>query len=124
MDGVDELFYGYTEFHGGLSAFGDGIDDLYEGTSQLHDGTRRLKDETLDLPDIIQEELDSMLEQYTGSDFEPVSFTSPKNEKVALVQFVIKCEGIEKEEETEIKGEEAESPHETIWDRFINLFTD
>lgn len=124
MDGVDGLFYGYTDFHGGLSAFGDGIDDLYEGTSQLHDGTRRLKDETLDLPDIIQEELDSMLEQYTGSDFEPVSFTSPKNEKVALVQFVIKCEGIEKEEETEIKGEEAESPHETVWDRFINLFTD
>jgi putative membrane protein len=123
MDGVDQLASGYGKFHKGLSDFGDGINDLYKGASQLHDGTMRMKDETSDMPDTIQAEMDSLLEQYTGGDFEPVSFTSPKNEKVDLVQFVIRCEGIEKWEETETKGEESESNHKTFWDRFINLFT-
>ncbi len=124
MDGVNELSSGYSEFHSGLSSFGDGISDLHKGASQLHEGTNKLKDETLDMPEIIQEEMDSLLEQYTGNDFEPVSFTSSKNEKVDLVQFVIKCEGIEKIEETETESEtESETSRETLWDRFINLFT-
>jgi putative membrane protein len=123
MDGVDQLASGYSGFHSGLSSFGDGIGDLYSGASQLHDGTIKLRDETSDMPDTVQAELDKLMEEYTGSDFESVSFTSPKNEKVDLVQFVIKCEEIEKLEETETRGEEAETSRETLWDRFINLFT-
>ena len=120
MAGVSGLSGGYEEFHSGLASFGDGISDLYDGVSELHDGTEKLKDETIDMPDIIQSEIDDMLDQYTGSDFEPVSFTSPENKKVDLVQFVIRTEGIEKPEET---GEEAaETIRETIWDRLLALF--
>ena len=73
------------------------------------------------MPDKIQSEIDDMLDQYTGLDFEPISFTSSKNEHTDLVQFVLKCDGIEKPEET--KGVEVEVKNETFWDRLISLFT-
>jgi len=120
MDGVDKLSLGYNEFHSGLSELNDGIDVLYDGASQLHDGTQKLEDETSDLPEKIENKIDNLLEEYTVNDFKPVSFTSPKNKKVDLVQFVIRCKGIEQKEET--ASEDAESIHQTIWDRIVNLF--
>jgi len=121
MNGVGELSSGYADFHNGLSSFRNGIGELYDGVAELHDGTTELSDETAKMPDTIQSEIDDMLDQYTGSDFEPISFTSPKNEHTDLVQFVLKCDGIEKPEET--KGVEVEVNNETFWDRLISLFT-
>ena len=62
-----------------------------------------------------------MLDQYTGLDFEPISFTSPKNKNTELVQFVLKCNGIEKPEET--KGIEFGTSNETFCDRLIALLS-
>lgn len=120
MNGVGALSSGYADFHKGLSSFGNGVGELYDGVTGLHDGTARLSGETAEMPDMIQSEIDDMLEQYTGSDLEPVSFTSPKNGHTDLVQFVLKCDGIEKPEET--KSVEAESAGETFWDRLTALF--
>ena len=111
---------GYDDFQG-LSSFRYGIGELYEGVGELHDGTTKLSDETAKIPDTIQSEIDYMLDEYTGSDFEPISFTSPKNEHTVLVQFVLKCDGIEKPKET--KSVEVEVKNETFWDRLISLFT-
>lgn len=121
MDGVGKLSFGYADFHNGLSSLGNGVGELYEGVDELHDGTAKLGNETAKMPDTIQAEIDDMLNQYTGSDFEPISFTSPQNGHTDLVQFVLKCDGIEKPEET--KGVEAEVSNETFWDRLIALFT-
>ena len=120
MAGVDRLAAGYDEFHSGISSLDDGVGELQEGAARLHEGTQKLKDETAHIPERIEKEMDSLMKEYAGNDFELVSFTSPKNEKVDLVQFVIRCEGIEKGEET--GSEEAESTRETLWDRLVNLF--
>lgn len=120
MGGVGELSFGYADFHSGLSSFGSGAHELYNGVVELHDGTARLSDETAKIPDTIQSEIDGLLDQYTGSDFEPTSFTSTKNEHTDLVQFVLKCDGIEKPEET--KDAKIAVSNETFWDRLIALF--
>ncbi len=120
MGGLDDLADGYTDFHSGLSAFSSGVGDLYDGVEELHDGTGQLRDETADMPDTMQTEIDDMLDEYTGSDFEPVSFTSPLNDNVGLVQFVFKCDGIKQQDEA--SGTVPEPEPETIWDRFRALF--
>ena len=114
MSGVDKMSSGYAGFHNGLSTFGNGIGELYDGTTEL-------SEETAKIPDTMQAEIDDLLDQYTGSDFEPVSFTSHKNEHTDLVQFVLKCDGIEKPEESEVV--ETEKNNKTFWDRLISLFT-
>jgi hypothetical protein len=92
-----------------------------DGMDSLHDGTAQLSDETADMPDTIQSEIDDLLDSYTGSDFTPISFTSPKNEHTDLVQFVLKCDGIELPEEP--KTAQVETARETFWDRLTALFT-
>jgi len=121
MSGLNDLADGYKDFHSGVLAFSRGVSDLYDGVEELHDGTGKLTDETDDMPETMQSEIDNMLDEYTGSDFDPISFTSPMNDNIDLVQFVLKCDGIEKPEET--KGAEVETSDETFLDRLIALFT-
>lgn len=74
-----------------------------------------------DLPITIQDEIDSMLEDYSGTEFDMVSFASDKNENVDLVQFVFTTAGIEVEElvdEAEVNEDE-----ETFWSRLTDLFS-
>ncbi|NLV86728.1 MAG: YhgE/Pip domain-containing protein, partial [Clostridiales bacterium] len=123
MVGVGDLSSGYSDFHSGLSIFGGGIGELYGGAAKLYEGTKQLNYETAKLPDTIQSEIDGMLNSYTGSDFEVVSFTSEKNENTDLVQFVLKCKGIENPEEVKNKDTELEAPKETFGDRWAALFT-
>lgn len=120
MAGVYELATGYSDFHNGITAFKGGMRDLYDGVAELHDGTAELHEETAEMPDTLQSEIDDLMDEYTGSDFKPVSFLSSQNANTGLVQFVLKCDGIEKPEET--KELQAEQVNETIWDRFIALF--
>jgi X-X-X-Leu-X-X-Gly heptad repeat protein len=120
MGGVTGLADGYTDFHLGLSAFNSGVRDLYDGVEELHDGTGELRDETADMPETMQTEIDDMLDEYTGVDFDPVSFTSPLNGHIGLVQFVLKCDGISMPDKT--SEVVAEPEQETIWDRLIALF--
>lgn len=120
MDGVGSLAAGYPQFHSGISAFADGIEELNKGVEEMYTGTSQFNDEAKDMPGKMQSEIDRLMEQYTGSDFTPVSFTSPKNTTTGFVQFVLKCEGIEKEQPEEVS--EAEPVKETFWDRLTALF--
>ncbi len=121
MDGVDELDVGYSSLHTGTSAFHDGVGELHSGAAKLHRGTNVLNVEVADMPNTIQSEIDELLKQYGGTDFEPISFTSPKNEHTAFVQFVLKSEAIEKQQEAEDIPDEPEK--KTVWDRFLALFS-
>ncbi len=120
LGGVEELAASYAGFDAGFSTFNKGIAELHDGVAELHDGTSLLHRETADLPGTIQSEIDELLEQFGEGEFEPVSFTSPKNKHTGFVQFVITSEKIEKEEETkELPGEPEK---DTFWDRLRALF--
>ena len=121
MGGVSDAAAGYAQFHSGLSTYADGVGELYTGAQQLKDGTAQLNKNTSGMSDSMQSQIDDLMNEYTGSDFQPISFASAKNANVSLVQFVIKCDGIEKPEEE--KEAPAEQKSETLWDRFIGLFT-
>ena len=121
MNGVGKLSDGYKQFDSGLSEFADGVGNLNNRVSDLHDGTARLHEETSKLPEKVQEEVDKLMEDYGVSDFEAISFVSPKNTNTGLVQFVLKCEGIKRTEVETAEPDEV-SQNETVWDRFVALF--
>lgn len=97
--GVSELSSSYGKLHSGLVGLSEGTGELENGIGELQNGTAELYEETKDLPAQMQAEIDNMIQEYDKSDFKPVSFVSPKNEKVSSVQFVIKTESIKKEEQ-------------------------
>ena len=68
----------------------------------------------------MDEQIDSMLEKFTGSDSEVVSFVSEKNTNVESVQFVIKTTGVEKATVTEEKIQVEENLN--MLQKFLRLF--
>lgn len=119
-NGVGQISSGYNKFHGGIVDLKDGTDELYEGTSELYGGTKKLNDSVSDLPNTIQVEVDKLMEEYTDSDFAPVSFTSSRNNDTEFVQFVIISEGISIPETNQ--SPKVETVKETFWDRLLALF--
>ena len=67
----------------------------------------------------IDEEVNKVITNFSGSDFTPLSFVSDKNTNVNLVQFIMKTEGIKIPEKG--KTETVEEPL-TFWQRLLNLF--
>ncbi|MBM7619977.1 X-X-X-Leu-X-X-Gly heptad repeat protein [Bacillus tianshenii] len=118
--GVGELSTSYGKLHAGLVELSDGTGELENGVVGLEDGTTELYEETKDLPEKMQDEIDKMIQEYDKSDFKPVSFVSPKNEKVSSVQFVIKTESIKKAE-PETKEAEPEKK-KGFWTLLKELF--
>ncbi|MDT8860250.1 YhgE/Pip domain-containing protein [Alkalihalobacillus sp. MEB130] len=120
-DGVAQLANSYSEIASGFGEVAKGTSELSSGVGELRDGTAELARETSDLPEQMQEEIDAMREQFDKSDFEPVSFVSPKNMNVESVQFILKTEPIEldEEEETTFVEEEGEV---SFWERLRSLF--
>ncbi|WP_223703562.1 YhgE/Pip domain-containing protein [Sutcliffiella deserti] len=119
-DGVDQLASSYLDLHSGLVGLTGGTRELAEGVGELQNGTDELYQETKDLPDQMEEEINSMIQEYDKSDFEPVSFVSSKNEKVSSVQFVIKTESIKIEEKATKEAEPEKK--KGFWELFKALF--
>jgi putative membrane protein len=119
-EGVGQLSSSYGKLHSGISELAGGTGELAGGVSELHDGTSELHQETKSLPEKMQAEINKMMDEYDKSDFRPVSFVSPQNKKVSSVQFVIKTEGIEKEEKKVKKSEPEEE--KGFWELFLDLF--
>lgn len=118
--GVSKLSDSYNELHSGIVNVSGGTNQLSTGVGELHNGTNQLYKATKDLPEQMQEEINQMIAKYDKSDFEPVSFVSPKNEKVHSVQFVIKTDSIQKEE-PEAKQAKAEE-EKGFWQLLLELF--
>ena len=117
--GASDLASGANEAAGGAGQLATGASQLSSGAQQLAAGTGTLYTEVQAIPDKVQEEIDAMMADYDKSDFKPVSFTSPQNTNVSLVQFVLSTAPIEKPS-TETEPEPA--PEQSIWDRFLALF--
>ena len=127
VGGVQELLDGSKELYDGASDLRDGVDELFDGTSELKDGTIELTDGTAELREQsddmdakVDEEIDKMLEEYRGSDFDMVSFVSDKNTQVDSVQFVMKVAEIQIEEEEAPVIQEEVKP--SFWQKLVNLF--
>lgn len=120
-DGIAMLTDAYKEIDSGFNQVAKGTSELDNGIAELYDGTKELADATSDLPDKIQEEIDAMMAEFDKSDFEPVSFVSPKNTNVHSVQFILKTEAIDLEEvETTVVKDEGK---EGFWQRLKKLFS-
>ncbi|WP_226527518.1 YhgE/Pip domain-containing protein [Metabacillus niabensis] len=119
--GVNQLSNSYTKLHTGINELSNGTDELENGVGKLHDGTDELYESTSDLPVQMKQEVDQMIADYDKSDFEVVSFLSPKNQQINSVQFVIKTESIKKEEQE--KPEKTTKEKTGFWARLKELFS-
>lgn len=117
--GVDELSKNYGTFQNGVSSYLDGTVKIKDGAADLADGMGQFADGISDMPTQIQDTIDEMVESFSGSDYQAVSFTDGKNENITSVQFVISTKGIEK-----AKAEKVAEPEkkEGFWDRLKALF--
>ena len=77
------------KFYDGLQDYTDGVNELLDGTQEMKDGTGEFRDETADINDTINEKIDDMIAEKTGSNIQPSSFVDPRNTSVENVQFVI-----------------------------------
>ncbi len=117
---VNSITMGYAKICEGAVSMVTGTSDLYDGTKTLVDGTGEFVNETSGLDGEVDNKIDSMLNEFTGSDFEAESFVSDKNTNVNSVQFVIKVAAIEKPEVEE--NIEVEQEQLNFWRKFIKLF--
>ena len=116
---VNKITNGYSKVYEGALDLVSGTHCLYKGTTELTDGTGEFKGETSDLDSKVDDEVDSMIDNFAGGDFEVESFVSDKNTDVDSVQFVIKTEAIKKEE---VKVEEEKTEELNFWQKLLNLF--
>jgi putative membrane protein len=120
--GVNQLSNSYGELHDGIAELSNGTNELENGVSELHKGTSELHEATNDLPNELKSEVDEMISEFENTDFEAKSFVSPKNnEKINTVQFIIKTESIEVDEQE--KEKEPVKKEKSFWDKFIDLFS-
>ncbi len=120
QNGAQQLASGTGSLADGAASAASGADALASGSSELASGTSTLSEEVRKMPDKVQDEIDAMLAEYDKSDFVPVSFTSPRNTNVELVQFVFSTAPINAPEPE--APEEEPAPEPTLWDRFLALF--
>ena len=98
-DGISTLADNYSEFDAGLADMSDGMRQYENGVKALKDGTSQLYNGTKDLPEMVENAINSMTAEYDHSDFKPVSYTSEKNENINAVQFVFATNPIAAKEE-------------------------
>lgn len=118
-DGVNALSKNYGSFGNGVSSYLDGTVKVKKGSDELSDGIGKFADGISDMPTQIQDTIDEMIKDFSGSDYQAVSFTDSKNKKISSVQFVISTKGIEKPKEEKVIEPEKE---QNFWDRLIALF--
>ncbi len=99
-DGVAQIVSAYGTLVSGARQLADSADVLDDGAKELHaglsdlaDGTGVLRGETSGIDGKISEQIDAVLDGFTGKG-DPVSFVDPQNHTVRAVQFVLKTDPI------------------------------
>lgn len=119
-DGVSALSEGYTQYDDGLRTYLNGVGELDNGSGELADGMQEFSDGVGDMPDQMQTTIDEMMEQYSSSDFDAVSFVDTRNENINSVQFILSTDGVELPKEA---AEPEPEKEEGFFDRLKNLFS-
>ncbi len=119
-DGTGTLKNGTGTLDDGVAELLSGIAQLYDGAGELKDGTSTMREETAGMDTEITDKIDELIGAVAGGDFEITSFVSEKNTNVQSVQFVIKADGVQTEEDSEVMRE---APKKLmVWQKFLNLF--
>ncbi len=108
-EGIRVLYQGALLIDENTGTLTSGLAALDEGTGKLKEGTAEFREQTDGLDEKVKDQINELLEDVSGDDFEPVSFTSEKNTNIGLVQFAITTEAIkapEMEEEETVQEEE------------------
>lgn len=121
-DGITELADAYSEIDSGLGEVADGTSELESGTSELYEGTQELAESTHDLPEQLEEQVNEMMAEFDKSDFEAVSFVSQENTNMKSVQFILRTDPIEMEDEEEFNTN-TEEEKAGFWQRLKDLFS-
>ena len=98
----------------------DGVKALFDGTTELKEGTGEFVKETDGIEAEVTDEIDSMINEATGSDVEVTSFVSDKNTNVDSVQFVMQTEAIEIAEA--VNSEPVVEEKLNFWQKLLRLF--
>ena len=114
--GSQELLAGYDQLLDGCAQLSDGAAQLAEGADELARGTRDLSD-----PQTMTQLADELLDGVLGGGSQAVSFVSPRNTNVDMVQFVLLTQGIHPPAETRTQ-EAVQEQNETVLDRLKDLF--
>ena len=117
--GIDKFSENYGDFHNGISSYLDGTLKIKDGASELSDGMGQFAEGISDMPTQIQNTIDEMAANFSGDDYQAVSFTDGKNENITSVQFVISTKGIENAKVEKVTETEKK---EGFWDRLKALF--
>lgn len=117
---MDALYTNVGTLKTSVGDLNDGVKALFDGTTELKNGTGEFVKETDGIEAEVTDEIDSMINEATGSDVEVTSFVSEKNTNVDSVQFVMQTEAIEIAEvdNTEPVVEEKLN----FWQKLLRLF--
>lgn len=111
-DGMDKYVNGFEAYHKGVEKFTGGID-------KLADGTKEMEKQSSGMSNKATEEIDKVMEKFTRKGFRMVSFVSPKNHRINLVQFAYSSNPIiAKAEAPEAKKEQ----EKTFFQKIVSFF--
>ena len=119
-DSLSTLSSSMSSLTSGTSELNDAVKKLFDGTSSLKDGTKEFSDKTSNLSDEVSDTINDTIDDMLGADVETGSFVSDKNTNVDSVQFVIKTDEIEKDEEEDTTEDTEESL--SFIQKFLKLF--
>lgn len=126
-NGLSSVASGCTSLDNGMSDIVSGINkvstsyaEIDNGVNEIAKGTNKMNKETKNMDKEVDDTIDEMLEKFESSNFTPISFVSEKNTNISSVQFIIKTEGIEKEEEKEVV--EDNKKESNFIEKFVDLF--
>lgn len=118
-EGIVTLNAGVSLLNANTGTLTSGLSELDQGVGTLKEGTEEFRSQTDNMDEKVKEQMEEMLDEISGENFEPVSFTSEKNTNIGLVQFAMTTEGI-KLPETE--QESVPEEEEGFVDRLKQLF--
>ncbi len=140
QQGLGTLASSYNDFHGGLvqyskgvkaitegsgklfqgaNLYTDGVQQAGEGSATLAKGTKEFEEGTKDMPQVMEDTVDDLINKYSGGNFDAVSFVDPRNTNMGSVQFIMSTEEIKAPVVEEVKEVEEEVG---FWDRLLSLF--
>lgn len=109
---MDKYVNGFEAYHKGVEKFTGGID-------KLADGTKEMEKQSSGMSNKATEEIDKVMEKFTRKGFRMVSFVSPKNHRINLVQFAYSSNPIiAKAEAPEAKKEQ----EKTFFQKIVSFF--
>lgn len=118
---IDNANVSYEKYDMGVSKLSENYNTFDNNIEKFSLGLNELNNNTKDLPEQIENEFKSIVDNFDSGDFKPISFVSRKNNKnIMFVQFLFKTKSIKNN--VVLEKETINIEGNTLLDRIINLF--